>query len=437
MPFIDDLIDFAAQPADQLTDTVVRLAELSLLDWIVCGRAGVDEPVAQKLNQFVAQEGGMEIASTFVGSKVPARAAALVNGAISHALDYDDTHFAHVGHLSVGILPACLAVAEETDASSEAMISAFVIGAEAAIRIGLLLGKTHYNQGFHQTATAGAFGATVAAGRLLGLSGKEMRAALGLCATRASGLKSQFGTMGKPLNAGFAASNGVECAQLAALGMTSCDDGLMGPQGFVETHYSEFLRTNANWDDFSDGQLLWEDNKYKLHACCHGLHAMIEALLLARSDGISLADVESFSLKTNPRWLKVCDIKRPRTGLEIKFSYSWLAGMTLRGDGTGAPDVYTDDLARDVELTDFAGRVTVIGDEALTDLQADGVITLTSGESRTVSFDLAAPLPLETLETKLQIKAEACLGAEGQQIWALRDSVGKMTARDVGAMVAG
>lgn len=63
-----------------------------------------------------------------------------------------------------------------------------------------------------------------------------MRAAIGLCATRASGLKSQFGTMGKPYNAGIAASNGVECAALAQLGFTSADDGLTGPQGFVPTH---------------------------------------------------------------------------------------------------------------------------------------------------------------------------------------------------------
>ena len=159
--------------------------------------------------------------------------AALINGAVSHALDYDDTHFSHVGHLSVGIYPAALAAAEDVGATVSDLLAAFVIGAEAAIRIGTVLGAAHYNLGFHQTATAGAFGATVAAGRLYGLSSEQMRAAIGLCATRASGLKSQFGTMGKPYNAGIAASNGIECAQLARLDMTSCDDGLMGPQGFV------------------------------------------------------------------------------------------------------------------------------------------------------------------------------------------------------------
>ncbi len=156
-----------------------------------------------------------------------------MNGATSHALDYDDTHFGHVGHPSVGIYPAALAVAEETGASAAAVADAFLLGAEASVRIGMLLGAVHYNRGFHQTATAGAFGATVAAGRLYGLNRAQMRAAIGLCATRASGLKSQFGTMGKPYNAGIAAANGVECAALARAGFTSADDGLEGPQGFV------------------------------------------------------------------------------------------------------------------------------------------------------------------------------------------------------------
>ncbi len=80
------------------------------------------------------------------------------------------------------------------------MLDALIIGAEASIRIGVVLGRRHYDRGFHQTATAGAFGATVAAARVMGLTRDETRNALSLAATRASGLKSQFGSMGKPFN---------------------------------------------------------------------------------------------------------------------------------------------------------------------------------------------------------------------------------------------
>ncbi len=322
MSLTDQIVDLAHLPANQIPEGARAKAQLSLLDWMVCGWAGRDEPLSGKLRDLAALEGGRPVAHVFGGApgamQVPARMAALVNGAVSHALDYDDTHFAHVGHLSVGIYPAALAVAEELDASQAQLVEAFVIGAEAAIRIGVALGAAHYNRGFHQTATAGAFGATVAAARLYGLDADQTRAAIGLCATRASGLRSQFGTMGKPYNAGIAASTGVECAQLARLGMTSALDGLTGPQGFLDTH-SDATHVGDAFDLPPAQGFLFDDNKYKFHACCHGTHAMIEGLLAVRPAGLTLDDVAGVTLLTSPRWLSVCDKKAPTTGLEVKF----------------------------------------------------------------------------------------------------------------------
>ena len=204
-----------------------------------------------------------------------------------------------------------------------------------------------------------------------------------------------------------------------------------------ETHNPDILPNKALWDQGSGNRLLLEENKYKLHACCHGLHAMIEALLLAKDAGVTFDDVAELVLRTNPRWLKVCDIKQPRTGLEVKFSYAWLAGMTLRGDVTGAPDTYTDALALDPALAAFAEKVTVIGDDTLTDLQAEGIVKFKNGETRQASFDLAAPMPMETLEGKLRSKAQACLGQEGDRVWAIPDQLEHMSAREIGALVAG
>ena len=89
--------------------------------------------------------------------------------------------------------------------------------------------------GFHQTATSGSFGATIVASKLLNLSEDQTINALGLVSTRASGIKSQFGTMGKPYHAGMAASNGIEAAKLSKLGFVSREDGIECDQGF-QTH---------------------------------------------------------------------------------------------------------------------------------------------------------------------------------------------------------
>ena len=431
------LLGLAAVRAAAVPERALTLAGFSLFDWMVVARAGANEPLSRIVRDFVADEGGRHVA-TVVGTetRAPARAAALANGTISHALDYDDTHFAHIGHLSVGIMPAALAVAEQVDASGAEVLDAFVIGAEAACRLGMVLGRGHYERGFHQTATAGAFGATIAAGRLLGLTEVQMRNALSVVSTRASGLKSQFGTMGKPFNAGIAAANGIEAASLAKRGFISCNDGVGGPQGFIDTHAIDASETLA-WADPPPATFVFEDNKYKLHACCHGLHAMINALLeVRRRRDLVPAQVARILVRTNPRWLRVCDIKQPRTGLEVKFSYAMLASMVLYGISTAADGSYTDALGADPALTEVARRVEVEGDARVSDTATAVVVELTDGERIDVGHDLAAPLSAEALEIGLRAKARPLLGEEAaERLWSGTRALDRLSARELAGLL--
>ena len=429
MSSIEHLISLAAMPAKSIPASARRYATLSLFDWIMCGRAGAQQDLSKIIRNYILEDAGKKSATVFGSkSKVPSRAAALVNGTISHALDYDDTHFAHIGHTSVGIYPAALAVGEEVKASASAIRDAYLLGAEAACRIGMVLGRGHYQKGFHQTATAGAFGATVAAGRLYQLNAQQMRAALSLVATRASGLKSQFGTMGKPFNAGMSASNGVEAAALAKRGFTSADDGVGGPQGFVETHAESFDHVTP-WQDPPPGKFIFEDVQYKLHACCHGTHAMIEALKKAEVSG---DDVESITVTTHPRWLKVCDIKQPRTGLEVKFSYVHLAAMVAYGVDTSAEKIFTDALAIDAKLINLAKRVKVVTDESYNDTTQSVVIKLTLGQSQSIRHDLSDRVPMVALEAGLRNKANGLLeSTQAEKLWTGIAEIEKLSAADL------
>lgn len=422
------LLDLAALPARDLPEGAMATAQASLCDWLVCGRAGMDEPVANTLRNLMAAEGGKPVASVFGAGQAPARMAALVNGTISHALDFDDTHFAHVGHLSVGVYPAALAAGEATGASASDVVAAFLLGSEGAIRVGQMLGTGHYNRGFHQTATAGAFGATIAAGRLLGLTRDEMRVALALCSTRASGLRSQFGTMGKPYNAGLAAANGVEAAQLAKLGMGSCADGLMGAQGFVATHTDE-----PGGEVAPPGAWLMPANSYKFHACCHGTHAMIEALLALMP--LDPAQVTGITLQTSPRWMSVCNIPTPASGLEVKFSYAWLAAMVLRGYDTSAFASYTQAVASDAALARIAARVEVIADAQVGDMQARGHVTLADGKRLDFAHDLACAPDPEQLLRRLSAKARGLLGDQAAALEPVMNALSTLSAADLGQIV--
>ncbi|MCV6593773.1 MAG: MmgE/PrpD family protein [Silicimonas sp.] len=386
---------FATAPMTP-SDRAARMIRLSCLDWAACALAGRGEPLAGVLRGVALGEGGRAEAGLFGGGRGPARAAALVNGAISHALDYDDTHFAHIGHPSVAVFPAALAVAEREGHGMGAMLEAALLGVEASIRCGLWLGRGHYQVGYHQTATAGAFGATLAAARLCGLSAEETGHALGLAATKAAGLKAQFGTMGKPLNAGLAAECGVMAADWARAGLRSNPGALEGENGFGATHHGADAR--GAFDGLGE-TWAFETISHKFHACCHGLHGTLEAMRGIEGTPGQLV------IHTHPRWLSVCNIPMPKDGLEAKFSYRMVAAMALAGIDTGEIGSFSDDLAQRADLAALMARVEVVSDDHLSEMQArvlaDGV---------ELSHDLAAPMTLETRAARLSAKAEALTG---------------------------
>lgn len=423
------LATFAIGPA-VVPESVRRTVVLSLLDWVACGRAGVGEPVAQAARAMAMDDGGGGHATIFGGGRVPARAAALVNGATSHALDYDDTHFLHIGHPSVVVASAALAVAEAEGASGGAFLDALLVGLEVACRVGDWLGRGHYEIGFHQTGTSGAFGACVAAGRLMELDAGEMRAALGLTATRAAGLKNQFGTMGKPLNAGFAAEVGVVCAGLARRGATSAPAGIEGPQGFGPTHAG--AARDAALAGLGDAWV-FPGISWKFHACCHGLHASLEALRELRDGGLDPAAVVAVRITTHPRWLDVCNQPEPSTGLGAKFSYRLTAAMMLLGVDTASLATYDDRLTQRADLLALRDRVTVGTDPALPDTASRVEVRTREGNVFRAAHDLAAPNDLALTERRLLAKAAALAGAgEAEALWAAVE--GLAGAPDVGAL---
>lgn len=402
----DRLISFSRK---SVPDEAGAMLVLSLFDWAACGIAGSHE---SEFEDFVAAQKrlGAGRCSVLGGGQVPAATAALINGTLSHALDYDDTHFAHIGHPSVAVLPAVIALGQDVHADLEMVIDAATIGVEASILTGLWLGRAHYQVGYHQTATAGAFGATLASCRLLDLDADQTRAALGLCASMASGLKVQFGTMAKPLNAGLAARTGVEATLWAQGGMTAAHDGLAGPLGFGPTHHGEAAEVKLPGKTW---RIL--DISHKFHACCHGLHAMLEAVSPA---GIDPETIESITIRTHPRWMSVCNIKEPKTGLAAKFSYAQTCAMALLGHETGATANYTDEITRDPAIMALRERIRVVEDGRLTETQTEVSVGLPNGAIRRLRHDLMAPIAPEVRAAKLRAKAAALVGeARAEALW--------------------
>ena len=382
---------------------------MSILDWCGVAYAAKKEPVSKIVSEMVKEENGVNQARLITtGHRVSSRGAALANGATGHALDYDDTHFLFVGHPTASALPTALALGEELGSSLEELLLAYMTGVEVSTRIGHILGYSHYNSGFHQTATTGSFGSTIVASKLLNLSEDETINALGLVSTRASGIKSQFGTMGKPYHAGMAASNGIEAAKLSKLGFVSREDGMECDQGFFLTHGWDKKLPNRAVENLG-ADFLFPEIKYKFHACCHGLHSFLEALEeLKQENNFNPDTIEEIAIETNPSWLKVCNIEKPKTGLEAKFSYKLTAAMSIYGKDTADLDTYCDEICFDDNMNGIRDRVKVIPNDKLTNTQS--LISIKDGTKDIANkHDLSDKIDQKILETKILNKSVSLL----------------------------
>ena len=425
--------NFVSQATLQnFNDEMIFFSKMSMIDWCGVAYAAKEEPVSKIVTKLIDEEQTKGLSRLISnGKEVSAKSAAFVNGTIGHALDYDDTHFLFTGHPTASAFPTALALGEELGSSIDEIMLAYMCGVEISTRLGHILGYSHYNKGFHQTATSGAFGATLVASKLLKLDAKQIENALGIVSTRASGLKSQFGTMGKPFHAGIAASNGIEAAKLSKLGFVSCENGIECNQGFLKTHaWDETIpeaAINGLGTDF-----LFPEIKYKFHACCHGLHAFLEALdELKTKNNFNPDSIEKISIQTQPSWLQVCNIDSPKTGLEAKFSYRLTAAMSLHGVDTGRLDSYNDEICFNEKIVETRDKVEVIPNDKMTNTEA--LIELKDGtEIYKNSHDLNNKIENELLQKKILTKSSSLLSDKlSNEIFDLFKSPEKNRAKDI------
>jgi 2-methylcitrate dehydratase PrpD len=319
---------------EDIPGDVRTIVKHCVLDWLGVTLAGSREDAGRIVREEALEQGGAPQATIIGdGARTGVGQAALVNGTASHALDYDDVHFAFLGHPTVTVLPAVLALAERDACNGRELITAFVAGVEVGSRVGEYVTEAHYARGHHATGTLGTFAAAAGAARMLALDAEACATSLGIAATQAAALKSMFGTMCKPLHAGKAAASGQYAALLAKRGFTSRGDGIECSQGFADTQ-SPVAEPEGALEGFGE-RFHCRDFLFKYHAACYGTHSSIEALArLKAAHGIDSSAVDKVEIRVPTRNLRVCNIQEPCTGLEAKFSLRFVSAMTLAGRST-------------------------------------------------------------------------------------------------------
>ena len=274
--------------------------------------------------------------------------AAMVNGALAHSLDFDDTHAPGSLHPSAPIVPAAFAAAEMAGTDGRETIAAIVAGYEVQIRLSLALDPAaHYDRGFHPSATCGAFGAAAAAGRLLGLDAARQAHAFGIVLSMAAG-SMQFlanGAWTKRSHVGHAAMCGLIAATLAREGYVGAAEAIEGKAGFLRA-YAPAADARKAADALG---VRWETLKIavKPYPSCRYSHAALDGILaLARAHAIRADEVVDVSIGLpTPGWKIIGDPEAakqsPASVVDGQFSMAFCAAVALRSGG-----LVWDDYAR-------------------------------------------------------------------------------------------
>jgi 2-methylcitrate dehydratase PrpD len=405
--FVHDLDDPPSATIDR--------AKLALRDYLGVARAARDRPPGPTLRRYADALPADGPAHVLDGTTASHERAALLNGAFGHALDYDDTFAAFPLHPTTVVVPAALAaaelVADERDApvDGERLLRAYVAGVEVLHRVGTSVFPTQYRRGFHSTAAVGPLGAAAAAGVVLDVDRETHRRALGVAASRAGGLRRNFGTTTKPLHAGFAASAGLGAAVLAREGATADRDILDGPAGYG--------RAMAG-DDYDPSALDGADLRgvgdvaLKLYPSAHITHGAVEAVRQVRAEtGLTAEDVTTVRAAVHPGAEDVLHDRVPTDGLAAKFSLPYCLAATLATGDLGLAAFADERVAGTSEAALSVVRVEYDAD-AVADLGRYGArVVVETAETRHERTVVDAPgSPRNPVaEERLRGKFDACL----------------------------
>jgi aconitate decarboxylase len=343
-----------------LSPSVVKAATRSFYNWTGCAIGGSNHEAVSITTDSLSPFFGKPT-SSLIGknSKTDAQHAALINGIASHVHDYDDTHLDTIIHPTGPVASALLAYADyKGGISGKDLILALTAGIEAECKLGLSVWPEHYDVGWHITSTTGSIGAAVAVGKLMKLDVTTMQNAIGVAATQVTGLREMFGSHTKAFHAGRAAQNGLLAALLAEKGFTSSEGSLNGKRGWVNV-----VSTQSKVDElFSTLGKTWEieKNAFKPFPCGIVIHPVIDGCIQLRKDLLEskkeLGDIKIIEIQVNRLVLELTGKKKPKDGLEGKFSvfHGAAIGLVL---GKATPAEYEDSVVQDQKVIEVRDKV--------------------------------------------------------------------------------
>ena len=410
---------------EDIPPDAIRVANESCFDVIGVILAGSAQPVGDIIKKYVADQGAAPQATVLSsGSQSSVANAALANGTMGHALDFDD--FGGFGHPTVAIFPALLAIGEHSGTTGRDLLEAYVVGCEVGLALQHATKYKQMDKGFHSTAVIGRLACTAACAKLMKLDHDQTVMALGMAGSMASGLIHNFGTMTKPLHAGLTCRDGVTAAQLAQRGLTAGDQIIEHPFGFATTVLGEGI---YDLDDMAENlgkpYRVQDALMIKKYPCCGGNHAMLDSLFsLMRDNNFTHEDVASAEVDQS-YYSVVMLYQDPDDELKGKFSAKFNVAAALV-DGEIAVDTFTQEKIADPTINETMGkvrtRVMAKSEEMLTRSEDGHKVKITLKDGRvfehvTARADILGsqknPWGFDSIKSKFQENVALVLSQEG------------------------
>lgn len=402
-----------ASRTEDIPGGVIHEAKRALLNWVGCAVGGSREPAVETALKALLPYSGKPVASLLARpERMDPLHAALINGISGHVYEYDDTLPKNYIHPTPPVASALFAYASASPVSGPDFVLAFLMGFETEARVGNAVYPSHYEAGWHITATAGVFGAAAAIGKLLRLSTEQMVWAMGMAATQAAGLREMFGSMAKSFHAGRAAQNGYASAVLAQAGFTAGQHAIEGPRGFVAVQASKYDLSRITAGLGEDFQIRY--NAYKPYPCGVVVHPTIDGCIdIYRDYRPAPETIRQVRVRVAPLVLDLCNKRNITHGLDSKYSIYHAAALGLVRGKAGLRE-FTDEAANDTQIKHVRERVTAVADASITEDQSHIEVELANGEKITRFVEqslgnLRRPLTDRQLEDKFRDQAVLAL----------------------------
>ena len=349
---------------DDLPEPTVLAAKHVLLDatGVMLGASGL-APEVQPFVALARAAGAGPAAILGTGVRVPPASAALANGAMAHALDYEDTFDLAPGHPNASLVPALIALAQaHGPVSGREFLVALAAGGDLACRIALALDQPMEQGHWYPPPITAGLGAAVGAARLLGQSADGIRDALSLAlcqVTMPGEIKHSRRTVLRAVREAFPAQAAVQSALLAQAGVAGFEAPLEGESGFYALYAGGQFSPERLLDRL--GRHFWtEQLTFKAWPSCRGTHPFIEGALMLRERGVRAEDISSLQLKIDPVQRMLVEPRErkqsPSTVIDAKFSIPFCTALALIR-GRVALDDFTSDTLRDPDLLNLARRM--------------------------------------------------------------------------------